>query len=56
MNYFCASGYSLDELRDAFEACDQDGSGEIDAFELAECMTSMGEVTYGIFGDQFSKE
>ena len=34
----------LEALRSAFEACDDDGSGEIDAEELTECMSAMGEV------------
>jgi Ca2+-binding EF-hand superfamily protein len=38
-----SNGYSLDNLREAFEAYDEDGSGEIDAKELADCMTKMGE-------------
>jgi len=39
-----ASGHSLEAMRDAFEACDEDGSGEIDAGELVQAMHAMGEV------------
>eukprot|EP00613_Pedinella_sp_CCMP2098_P075335 CAMPEP_0171912944 /NCGR_PEP_ID=MMETSP0993-20121228/11445_1 /TAXON_ID=483369 /ORGANISM="non described non described, Strain CCMP2098" /LENGTH=1353 /DNA_ID=CAMNT_0012546867 /DNA_START=112 /DNA_END=4169 /DNA_ORIENTATION=- len=37
------AAYSEDALRQAFEQCDEDGSGEIDAEELVEAMSDMGE-------------
>ena len=36
--------HSVEAMRDAFDACDGDGSGEIDAEELVEVMGAMGEV------------
>jgi len=36
--------HSVEAMRDAFDACDGDGSGEVDAEELVAVMGAMGEV------------
>jgi voltage-gated sodium channel len=45
-----SGGYSINALRDAFEACDEDASGAIDAAELVQAMRSMGEQVTRIGG------
>jgi Ca2+-binding EF-hand superfamily protein len=39
-----SAGYRIQVLREAFDACDEDHSGEISAVELSDMFTSMGEV------------
>jgi Ca2+-binding EF-hand superfamily protein len=39
-----SAGYRIQVLREAFDACDEDHSGEISAVELSAMFTSMGEV------------
>jgi len=36
-------GYSISGLRNAFDACDEDAGGSIDAGELSQAMRKMGE-------------